>query len=240
MIPIKISVEKEVQELIKKLALNCKVKEFENKVDWDYISRYQPLSEDFIREFQDKVNWISISCYQHLSENFIKEFKEKVDWYCVSYNQHLSEDFIKEFKEKVNWNCISQFQQLSEAFIKEFKEKVNEELYYQINQKLSQQQKLTAIKNYAKKHKLRFDGEFLYAFRNHDKFGRGEFIKTIFYKTGQYYRDWHCDMRKKKANSFGLGIWTKGNTPVKVQVEDWGVEVKRDDGKARVWGFTVI
>jgi hypothetical protein len=47
-----------------------------------------------------------------------------------------------------------------------------------------------------------------------------------------------CD--KYKKNSFGLGIFPKGNTPVKVKIEDWGLEVNREDGKARVWGFEVI
>ena len=47
-------------------------------------------------------------------------------------------------------------------------------------------------------------------------------------------------MRENIENSFGLGIWPKGNTPVKVKVKDWGVAVNRDDGKARVYGITVI
>ena len=42
--------------------LNEKQKEeFQDKVDWYYISRYQKLSEKFIREFQDKVKWNYIS-----------------------------------------------------------------------------------------------------------------------------------------------------------------------------------
>ena len=47
-------------------------------------------------------------------------------------------------------------------------------------------------------------------------------------------------MRKNEENSFGMGIWPKGNTPVKVKLEDWGVAVNKNDGKARVWGFEVI
>ena len=31
-------------------------REFQNKVDWEYISQYKKLSEDFIREFKDKVD----------------------------------------------------------------------------------------------------------------------------------------------------------------------------------------
>ena len=47
-------------------------------------------------------------------------------------------------------------------------------------------------------------------------------------------------MRENEENSFGLGIWPQGNTKIKVKVENWGVEVNRSDGKARVWGFKVI
>jgi len=47
-------------------------------------------------------------------------------------------------------------------------------------------------------------------------------------------------MREDLENSFGLGIFPKGNTPVKVKIGDWGLEVPRDDGKCRVWGFEVI
>jgi hypothetical protein len=53
----------------------------QDKVDWDWISKYQPLSEPFIREFQDKVNWDCIFKYQPLSEPFIREFQDKVEWY---------------------------------------------------------------------------------------------------------------------------------------------------------------
>ena len=64
--------------------------------------------------------------------------------------------------------------------------------------------------------------------------------KKEFYKKGKYYKDWHCDMRKDEENSFGLGIFSEGNTKVKVKVEDWGVCVNRNDEKCRVWGFQVL
>jgi len=57
---------------------------------WIEISKYQYLTEDFIREFKDKVDWWYISYYQELSEPFIREFKDKVDWWYISYYQKLS------------------------------------------------------------------------------------------------------------------------------------------------------
>ena len=48
-------------------------------------------------------------------------------------------------------------------------------------------------------------------------------------------------MNSKNENSFGLGIFPKGNTPIKVKISDWGVEIdSRNDGKARVWGFQIV
>ena len=48
-----------------------------------------------VDEFKNEVDWESISKYQKLSENFIIEFQNKVDWYKISKNQTLSEDFKK-------------------------------------------------------------------------------------------------------------------------------------------------
>jgi hypothetical protein len=33
------------------------MRQFSDRVDWDAVSEYQTLSEDFLREFQNKVNW---------------------------------------------------------------------------------------------------------------------------------------------------------------------------------------
>jgi phosphoribosylanthranilate isomerase len=216
------------------------IREFKDKVSWGYISIHQKLSEPFIREFKDKVNWRYISAYQYLSEDFIREFKDKVDWASISMNQKLSEAFIREFKDKVDWYYISVFQKLSKSFIKEFHDKVDKEIQlrkHHDNRTIDQKRK--EMKAYAKKYNLKLKNDTLYAFRNHDQWGRGNFNKTICYEPGKYYRDWHCDLDKTEEASFGLGIWPKGNTPVTVKVEDWGVAVNKNDGKARVWGFTV-
>jgi len=50
------TVEKEVEKIIKEYKLNCSIEEFKDKVNWDYISYSQKLSEDFYKEFKDKIN----------------------------------------------------------------------------------------------------------------------------------------------------------------------------------------
>ena len=73
---------------------------YDPSFNWNDIEFYQDnkLSDDFIREFQDKVDWNFISKYQKLSENFIREFQDKVDWYYIAMNQKLSKKFIREFQ----------------------------------------------------------------------------------------------------------------------------------------------
>ncbi len=66
-----------------------------DNLDWEYISYFYKLSENFIKKFQNNVDWDNISCVQKLSENFIREFQDKVNWYYISINQKLSINFKK-------------------------------------------------------------------------------------------------------------------------------------------------
>ena len=95
------------------------------EVDWDYISVYKKLTEDFIREFKNNVDWSFISINQTLSEDFIREFKYNINWEYISQYQKLSEDFIREFSDKVDWTYISKYQKLSEDFMDKFADKLN-------------------------------------------------------------------------------------------------------------------
>ncbi len=243
------------------------IRKFSDKLDPYFISEVQVLSEDFIREFKNYVRWKAISSNQKLSENFIREFQNYVCWSGICQYQTLSENFIREFQDRVDWRRISFYQKLSESFVVEFKDCLdffgtakhqnfhpdfftqyclpNKFFYGQsLFPPKSDEQKLQEIKAYAEKYNLEFDGEFLYAFREHDKWGRGVWNKTIRYdEIGKYYQDWHCDLDPRNIASFGLGIWPKNedvNTRVKVHYKDWGCEIKNDEGKGRVWAFTLL
>jgi len=111
--------------------------------------------------------------------------------------------------------------------------------FYEIHKKRSKARCIEEMKLYAKEYDLKFDGDYLYAFRNHDRAGRGMFNRTTFYEKGEYYRDWHLDANENDQYSFGLGIFPKGNAPVKVHVDDWGCLVNSSN-KCRVWAFIVL
>jgi len=71
-----------------------------------YVYCEYNLSENLIREFQDKVNWYWISIEQNLSEDFIREFQDRVNWDNICYKQNLSKEFIMEFVDKIVFDSI--------------------------------------------------------------------------------------------------------------------------------------
>ena len=192
------------------------------------------MKQSLKKEIEELIKTLGLNCS-------IKEFENKINWYQISQYQNLSEDFIREFKNKVDWDYVSQSQNLSEDFIGEFENKVNIKMQNKKHKEKTIKQKEEEIKEYAKKYNLKYENGILTAYRNHDQWGRGNWNNTIFYQKEIYYRDWHCDMDENEENSFGLGIWPKGDTKVEVKVKDWGCAIKNDkEGKARVWGFKVI
>jgi hypothetical protein len=105
------------QKVTEELLREFSKKDFEDELDWFYISWKHKLTENFIREFQHKLNWSEISQYQKLSESFIREFSDKVNWFNISTCQNISESFIEEFKDLVVWSSIGKYQLLSWGFI---------------------------------------------------------------------------------------------------------------------------
>ena len=59
-----------------------------DRVNWEWISIYQKLSEPFIREFTDKVDLYYISKYQKISIEFQTEFVDKLRRYVIAESWH--------------------------------------------------------------------------------------------------------------------------------------------------------
>lgn len=195
---------------------------------WAVICQYCDLSESFMREFSTNEN-----------------FSRRVNWAIISKHQSLSEKFIREFESMLYWPWISECQRLSDNFIKEFKDKVNVDLQREVHPNLSDEERTSRAKDYAEKHNLEIDDEYLYAYREHCiRTNRGMFnLNRSGYRDGIYYTDWRCDHRENVENSFGFGIWPsaeQGNTKVRVKLTDFGVGDVDNKGKARVWGFEVV
>ena len=199
------------------------IREFQNKVDWFYISRYQKLSENFIREFKDRVYWNLISQYQKLSEDFIREFQYKVYWNCISESQKLSEDFIREFPNNVKWYNISKYQKLSEDFIKESNLKIDKDNWLY---KTTEFKKEQVIK--CGLYECHEDYFIAYKAIRNDRYSHYNF-QYQYLKNGIY--ECHCDCTDNE-NSFGLSVWTEDGAreyynsglivKVKVKYEDVG------------------
>jgi hypothetical protein len=60
------------------------MRQFSDRINWEAVSQYQTLSEEFIRDFQDKVDWKKNSLHQNLPESFLIEFKDKIDWFTTT------------------------------------------------------------------------------------------------------------------------------------------------------------
>ena len=219
------------------------IRDFRNEVNWGYISQYQQLSEDFIREFSHRVNWRCISYIQKLSEEFIREFQDNIDWFSISKYQKLSEDFIREFADKVDWGYISAHQKLSESFIREFKDKLNLNLIednwvYKNPEFLKQQVVNTGLYEYHENYFIGYKGI------RSDRYSKFNFQYQ--YLPNQSYESW-CDCNSE-TNSFGLSVWTEEKArdycnqlvvKVKVNYEDVG-RVVHNGGKIRCRKLTVI
>ena len=60
---------------------------------WLNISKYEYLTEAFIRKFTEHVNWDIVSRYQKLSKSFIEEFSNYINQEQLLLNEHVPEEF---------------------------------------------------------------------------------------------------------------------------------------------------
>lgn len=90
-------------------------------LDWDMISLYQDLSEQFIDEMHNYVNFYGIcnwNRHPHFSEQFMDKWKEELDWAALSkYCTSLTKDFIYSHMEYIHINELLR----NEYVLKNFK-----------------------------------------------------------------------------------------------------------------------
>ena len=230
-----------IKEINTLLGTNYKTKtEFQDRVDWYYISRFHKLSETFIREFQDKVDWYLISTYQKLSEPFIKEFQDRVYWDYISKYQKLSEPFIKEFKERVDWDYISKYQKLSPELQKEFNLTIDEDNWLYKDKEFKKQAIIgTGL------YECHEDYFIAYKAIRNDRYSHYNFYYE--YLPNETYES-HCNCTNDE-NSFGLSGWTEEMAKdyndsglivkVRINYEDVG-RIVHENGKIRCFKQTFL
>lgn len=78
------------------------IRAYSSNVVWISLLKNRLFSEEFLREMVPHFNydcWQFISKYQRLSEAFIRDFPEKVDWPLIVKYQPITQKFLDEHKE---------------------------------------------------------------------------------------------------------------------------------------------
>jgi hypothetical protein len=111
----------EIEEVKLKQDLPKKIDdEVLNKIDWDFISTFKTLSNEFIKQFHDKLNWYEVLRSQKLSEQLIMTLNWKMTFPYVFVYQKVPYEFIENYKHKVDWHYVATYQKLTEEFIENY------------------------------------------------------------------------------------------------------------------------
>lgn len=141
-------------------------------IPWKKVSRYQILSERFMRKHSADLNWEAISSRQLFSEEFAIDFQAELDWESVCnygafrhlekfapisqrlnwetlcINHTLSTEFIEKYHDifDFDWRVISSKCALNVEFLEKFKDKINwVELLQNKNTTLSRDDKIRFV-----------------------------------------------------------------------------------------------
>lgn len=71
--------------------------EFHDKLDWEMISGWSHINDDFIDEFHHHLDWEILSIYQGLTEYIIEKYPLKIRWNLIKYNNHLAPNILRKY-----------------------------------------------------------------------------------------------------------------------------------------------
>lgn len=243
------------------------VREFVNRIDWNFISIFEPLSEEFMRYFSNRLvlDWNKLSAHQKLSEDFIEEYFHKVNTNYVSCYQKLSEQFIRKYYYKLYLEYIVIYQNLSEKFVRDFENKLDLKkvvLYQKFSEDFFKEFDLTKPKNnwlYSEKQeKIDYikqntkyeviDNEYIIAYKSCRSNNYSTFNLHYKYDVGNTYEA-NCDCNLNCDGSFGLSAWTKAKAlehynlgkllQIKIMIDDIGAIVANNN-KIRCFKLEVL
>ena len=152
--------DKEVLELIRSKAWNV-ISGRADRVDWDRVSTYRNLPEDFCRIFKYYVNWENVVRYSQLSEPFIEEcINEKyITWWDVSQYQELSEQFMDKHIDELDMWTIEDSHTFSPNFIRTHMDRVS--IINQVRRGEMDRDTLEEFKDYVIQHADKEDWKYI-------------------------------------------------------------------------------
>ncbi len=133
---------------VKDLPINI-IEKFKNKLNWDRISKYHVLSDEFYQRFKKKLNnnmiynpTINRNIFDHievllydqdirlasrtLSEDMLNYIeKHYIDWEVVAARGDISEEFLIKNKQNINFDGLSRIREYSTKFIIQNHHKIN-------------------------------------------------------------------------------------------------------------------
>jgi len=89
-----------------------------NEIDWNLFSQIK-IPTYYIEDFANHLNWQSISRYQKLDENFIDKYFNKLDLRLVARYQELSQTYILKNQYWLNAKIYSKYQKFTMEFLQE-------------------------------------------------------------------------------------------------------------------------
>ena len=110
----------EANDMIKERYFEKQLKKYENKLDWDELSRNPSLTPALIEKYENKLNWDYLCLNPALTPALIEKYENKLNWDWLSRNPSLTPAFIEKYEDKLYWDWLSQNPALTPALIEKY------------------------------------------------------------------------------------------------------------------------
>lgn len=102
----------------------------EKRISWIEVSKYAPLTTEFIDKYANKLCWISLCKFQDLEICLVDKYKHRIDWLHFSEYQKLTEEKIKLYSKNILWKLFKNNKNIinikySDDFILKYHSKFN-------------------------------------------------------------------------------------------------------------------
>jgi hypothetical protein len=104
------------------------INKFQDKLDWDIISKKMINDQEFIEIHDQNINFDIISKKMKFDDsydyNFFCTYKKELDWGTISQWDYIAEDFIDLFNNELDWTILSKQQGLTEYLLYKYEKKI--------------------------------------------------------------------------------------------------------------------